>query len=105
MADIGIATLAMTQGISSAMFFLPKITDVRRVSMRDSDAVGDIRTGEVAMVVTTFGVGAILSSLTRSALPATISLVTALMIVVLYESVLMQNPDHDAKIIPFGKDS
>lgn len=105
MADIGIATLAMTQGVSSAMFFLPKITDVRRVSMRDADAVSDIRVGETAMIVTTVGIGAMCSFLTKSALPAGIALVTAVMVVALYESVLMQNPDHDATILPLiGQD-
>lgn len=92
MADIGIATLAMTQGIGSASFFLPKITDVRRVSTADAAAVADIRTGEAAMVVTTFGVGAILSALTRSSLPAGIALITALLLVGLYESVLRAQP-------------
>lgn len=100
MADIGVATLAMTQGVSSAMFFLPKITDVRRVSSRDSEAVRDIRTGEVAMIVTTFGIGGMLSFMTKSALPAGIALFTALMIVVLYESVLVQEPQ-SASVVPF----
>lgn len=101
MADIGVATLAMTQGVSSAMFFLPKITDVRRVSARDSEAVRDIRTGEVAMIVTTFGIGGMLSFMTKSPLPAGISLFTALMIVILYESVLVQEPQ-SSSVIPFS---
>lgn len=92
MADIGIATLAMTQGISSAMFFLPKITDVRRVSARDSESVRDIRTGEAAALVLTFGIGAMCSFLSKSALPAGIALFTAILIIALYESVLMQDP-------------
>lgn len=100
MADIGIATLAMTQGVSSAMFFLPKITDVRRVSSRDAESVRDIRTGEVAMIVTTFGIGGMLSFMTKSPLPAGIALFTALLIVGLYESVLVQEPGISATVVP-----
>lgn len=92
MADIGIATLAMTQGIGSAASFLPKITEVRKMSKDDPQAVTDIRTGEAAMLVTTLGVGAICSFLSKSTLPAVISLVTAAMLVCLYESVLMKDP-------------
>jgi len=90
--DIGVATLAMTQGIASFTYFLPKLTDVRRTTQRDPESVADIRTGEAAGVVVTFGVGMVCSALTRSAMPAVVSLVTAGMIVCLYESVLRAEP-------------
>lgn len=102
MADIGIATLAMTQGIGSATWFLPKITDVRRMSSRDPEAVADIRVGESAMLVTTFGIGAMCSYLSKSPLPAIVALVTAGMVIVLYESVLQQD-GRDAEVIPIGR--
>lgn len=85
MADIGVAALAITQGISSFTFFLPKINEVRKGSMSDPDFVADVRTGEVAGLVVTVGVGAICSSLTQSSVPAITSLVVALMIIALYE--------------------
>jgi len=90
--NIGVATLALTQGIASFTYFLPKLTDVRRATQRDPEAVADIRTGEAGGVVVAFGVGMVCSALTKSALPAAVSLVTAAMIVCLYESVLRAEP-------------
>jgi hypothetical protein len=90
--NVGIATLALTQGISSFTFFLPRITEVRKASQNDPQAVADIRIGEAAGVVVCFGVGAICSALTQSSAPAIVSLVVALMLVALYETVLRSDP-------------
>lgn len=90
--NAGMATLALTQGISSFTFFLPRITEVRRISTRDSQGVADVRTGEAAGVVVCFGIGVVTSALTKSMAPAVVSFVVALMIVGLYESVLRADP-------------
>lgn len=92
MADVGAATLAMTQGISAFTFFLPKISDVRKASVNDPSAVADIRVGEAGGLVVAFGIGAIVSGLTKSTLPVVISLLVALIIICLYETVLRSNP-------------
>ena len=93
MADnIGAATLAMTQGISAFTFFLPKISDVRKASVGDPSAVADIRVGEAAGLVVSLGIGGIVSGLTKSSLPVAISLLVALLIICLYETVLRANP-------------
>lgn len=88
MADFGVVALAMTQGISSFNSFLPKITEVRKGSANDPDFVADVRTGEVAGLVVTLGVGAICSSLTQSVAPTVVALITGLLLIVLYEVTL-----------------
>ncbi len=95
MTDVNAAavgTLAMTQAVTAYTFFLPKITDVRKTSMADTEAIADIRTGEAAAFVVSLGVGMVCSGLSGSSLPAMISLLMALVITALYESVLRKEP-------------
>ena len=96
MPDAGAAaTLALTQTVSAFTFFLPKISDVRKTSVGDAAAVADIRTGEVAGLVVCLGVGAVCGSLTRSSVPVVTSGIMALIIIVLYESILRRDPHRD----------
>lgn len=95
-ANAGLTTLAMTQGISSFSMFLPRITEVRKITARDKEAIADVRTAEAAGIVVCFAVGGVCSWLTRSPAPAVISFFTALVIVSLYESVLRADPRNTA---------
>lgn len=86
---IGPSLLAVGQGVTSFTNFLPNFLDVRRASARDNPSfVKDVRTGELAAVVVTVGIGVIASSLTESPVPAYTSIVMSIILVGLYESVL-----------------
>lgn len=95
MADVlGPATLAITQGISAFHSFLPPFTEIRRHSLGDDVAFAkDVRMGEVAAVATTMGIGVISSSLTGSPIPTYVAGISALLLVVLYESALRSTPE------------
>lgn len=86
---IGPATLALSQSIGAFQFFLPRLSEVRRASIKDSpDMVGDVRMGEVAASALCLGVGAIMSSMTGSPYPAIISVAMMLVLVCVYEAAL-----------------
>ena len=86
---LGPAPLALTQSIGAFQFFLPKLSDVRRASLKDSpDMVGDVRMGEVAAGALCLGIGAIMSSMTGSPYPAIISVAMMLTLVCVYETAL-----------------
>jgi hypothetical protein len=86
---IGPASLAVTQGFSAFQFCLPRLADVRKANSEENpDIVGDVRLGEVAALTLTIGVGAIVSSLTGSPVPAVVSLLIGLVLVCIYEAAL-----------------
>lgn len=88
-ALFGPATLAVSQGVSAFVAFLPKFTDVRKMSPENNpDFAADVRMGELAAGTVTMGVGLIASSLTGSPVPAWTALVVVLILVALYESTL-----------------
>lgn len=86
---LGAATIGLTQGLSSASQFLPKLSEVRRAHAEaNPDIVGDVRMGEIATTVITIGIGAIVSSLTGSSIPTVVAGIIVLVIIVLYEVAL-----------------
>lgn len=88
-AAVGMATLALTQGFTQFNIMLPKISDIRKASVTDDPSLtADIRVGEIAAFAGTMAVGIMVSSLTGSPIPAYVSLVTAVFLIALYESVL-----------------
>lgn len=90
-AIFGPASLCVTQGIQAFVTFLPRFTDIRRANPTDNpDVVDDVRMGEIAAVTLSLGVGIVASSLTGSPIPAIASVVTCLVLVVLYEASLAQ---------------
>lgn len=95
---IGPTTLALTQGVAAFHTFLPSLTDIRKNTPHNDPAfAADVRMGEVASVALTVGIGVIASSLTGSSVPALVSLVAALGLVVMYESVLRSDRPLEAK--------
>jgi hypothetical protein len=95
---IGPTTLALTQGIASFHTFIPSLSDIRKNNPADNpDFAADVRMGEVASVALTVGIGVIASSLTGSSVPALVSLVVALGLVVMYESVLRSDRPLETK--------
>lgn len=86
---IGPATLAMTQTVGLFQFFLPKLSDVRKADVAtDVSIVGDVRMGEVGATALCLGIGAMVSSLTGSSVPVVVALLTALILICLYETTL-----------------
>jgi hypothetical protein len=83
---LGAATIGLTQGLSSAQAFLPKLSDVRKGA--SPELIGDVRMGEVATAIVTIGIGAIVSSLTGSPIPTFVSALIVLGIILLYEAAL-----------------
>jgi hypothetical protein len=96
---VGPATLAMTQAVGSFQFFLPRLSDVRKADpVRDTGMIGDVRLGEVAATTLCLGVGAMVSSLTGSSVPIVVSMLTALMLVCLYEAALQGDRPMEPKL-------
>lgn len=86
---IGPTTLAVTQAIGAFNTYLPNLSEIRKKNVADDPAfAADVRTGEVAAVALTVGVGVIVSSLTGSSAPAIVGLIVALGLVFMYETTL-----------------
>ncbi len=89
---IGPTTMGLTQSISLFQGFLPKFNDIRKEDpVNNPDFVSDVRMGELAAALLTIGIGAIMSSLTGTPYPAMVSLISALGLIVLYETALRAN--------------
>lgn len=89
---IGPTTLGLTQSLSLFQGFLPKFSDIRKEDPTNNpDFVKDVRMGELAAAMLTIGIGAVMSSLTGTPYPAIISLISALGLIVLYETALQSN--------------
>jgi hypothetical protein len=90
--DIASATLmGITTSVGLYTAFLPKITEIRNTSPVSSEADA-IRLGELAAGALTIGVGLTASSMTRSPYPFVLSIVAALAMVCMYETVLNSYP-------------
>ena len=86
---LGPASLAVSQGISVFLQFLPKLSDVRKADpIGDPSFVGDVRLGEVAATAVCVGVGLIASSLTGDPIPAFVAVAMSLTLIFIYESAL-----------------
>lgn len=80
--------LSVTQSVVVFTALLPPFADVRKASPADRDARADVRLGEAAASALVIGIGVIASGVTGSPGPAVASVVCALVLVGLYESVL-----------------
>lgn len=83
--------LSATQSIATFTALLPHLSDVRK-SIGDPDTVHDVRMGEIAASALVVSVGMIATSMVKSPVPAMVSVVSALALVVMYESVLQATP-------------
>jgi hypothetical protein len=88
-AVISTATLALSMSFSAFNSFLPPLSEVRKQTEADNPPfAADVRLGELAAAALTVGIGGISSSLTGSPVPAVVSVIMALGLVMLYESTL-----------------
>jgi hypothetical protein len=97
MTDVGIAVLALTQGVSAFHNFLPPLTEVRKGSTDDTQFAGDVRMGEVASVALTVGIGAVVSALTGDPVPTYVAVIVSIGLVYLYETTLRANHPMERK--------
>ena len=89
---IGPATMSITQSLSLFQGFLPRFTDIRKENpLGNPEFVKDVRMGELAASLLTIGIGAMMSALTGSSVPAVLALITVIGLVTLYESALKSN--------------
>lgn len=81
--------MALTQGISIFTNFLPPLSEVRRNDPSvNPEFAADVRVGEMAAVGLTVGIGAVSAALSKSNTPIVIALVTAVGLILIYESTL-----------------
>lgn len=86
---LGPATLSITQSVGLFQAFLPRFSDIRRTTKGVDPALDrDIRMGEIAASSLAIGIGVIVSNLTGSATPITVSLVCCIGLISLYEYAL-----------------
>lgn len=98
---VGPASIVASQAFSAFSTFLPSFAEIRKSDpVRNPDVVGDVRMGEIAALTLSVGVGAILSSLTGSAVPAVVAVIMALILICLYEAALRgDKPGNPPKLV------
>lgn len=85
---LSVATIAITSAMGAFYQMLPPISEVRKRNESDPGFAADVRVGEVAAASIALGIGAVASGLSGSPVPVVVAGITALGLVVLYESVL-----------------
>lgn len=84
---ISASLLAVTSGVGLYTSFLPDMAEVRK-AMPDDELSRDVRIGEVAATSLTVAIGVTASSLSKSVVPAMLSIVAAGGMIFMYESIL-----------------
>jgi Na+/glutamate symporter len=92
MADMGVASLALGQAVGAFQTYLPKLQDVRKTDANaNPEFVADVRIGEIAAITVAVGTGAILSSLSKSPVPAVVAALVCGVMLCLYETTLQSD--------------
>jgi hypothetical protein len=90
----GPSTLVLGQTVTAFQAFLPNFTEIRAAHpSTNPELAADVRMGEIAAGSLTIGVGIIASSLTGSPAPLVVGIITAGILVTLYESALNADPN------------
>lgn len=87
--------LSITQSVGIFSALLPHLAEVRR-SAGDPSTINDVRIGEVAASALVVSIGLMASALVNSPVPAGVAVVSAVLLVAMYESVLQSVP-HEKK--------
>lgn len=80
--------LSVTNSVVVFTSLLPPFADVRKASPGDHDMRNDVRLGEAAASALVIGVGIVASGVSGSPAPTIISVIAAIVLVSMYESVL-----------------
>lgn len=92
---VSVTMLSVTSSIGIFTSLLPPISEVRKTVAGSSDhrsTVEDVRMGELAAGALAIAIGITASSLSGSPLPGMASVVAAIGIIALYESILRATP-------------
>jgi len=85
-AELGTATLAISQSVVAFTAFLPNFVEVGKSDPEDIQ--GQVRLGETAAVVIALGIGSLLSWLSGSSVPFMISSIMCFILVAMYEAAM-----------------
>jgi len=83
--------LIVTASVTAFTSLLPEFSDVRKATGQ-ADLTNDVRLGEVAAFGMVTAIGLTATSLTKSPIPAMVGIISAVALVVMYESVLSATP-------------
>lgn len=90
----GPSTLVLGQAVGAFATFMPKFTEIRAAHPANNpELAADVHMAEIAATALTVGVGAIASSLTGSPAPMIVGILTAFILVGLYEAALNADPN------------
>jgi hypothetical protein len=87
-ADASGVLLSVTQSVVVFTALLPPFSEVRKASPKDLDMRKDVRLGEAAAGTLVLGIGVIAAGIAGSPAPVIASIICALVLVAMYESVL-----------------
>lgn len=87
--------LAVTTSVSTFTALLPPFAEVRKANKTDPDIRNDVRMGEAAASALVISIGLIASAMVDNHMPALVSVVAALALVGMYESILSHNAATD----------
>lgn len=88
-AEIGSASLSLTQAVVSFTAFLPNFIEVGKA---DKDAIeNEVRLGESAASVVALSIGALLSWLSGSPIPLLVAALMSFIIIAMYETALRKD--------------
>jgi len=87
-----VSLLAITSSISIFNSLCPPLHEVRQATGNNATVTNDVRVAEIAAVSLTVAIGLTGSGLTKSPVPAMLSIIAAGALVVMYESVLKSTP-------------
>lgn len=92
----GASLLAVTSSVGIFTALLPELSDVRKGS--ETGAVAeDVRMGEFASAALVVGIGFTATAMTKSATPLVVSVMSAGILIGVYESVLRATPKENTK--------
>ncbi len=85
-AELGTATLAVTQSVVAFTAFLPNFIEVGKASK--NEIMDEVRLGETAAVIIALSIGALLGWLVSSVIPFFISAMMSFVLIALYETAM-----------------
>lgn len=88
-AEIGSASLSISQAVVAFSAFLPNFIEVGKADKEE--IANEVRLGETAAVAIALGIGGLLSWLSQSAIPFVVALLMCAMLVGLYETALLKD--------------
>lgn len=86
--SMGVAAISLAQSFGFFQGFMPPIAEVRKESPANTEFAGDVRIGEVAALLGSFCVGAIIAWITKDPTPMYVSVLVCTVMVGMYEMVL-----------------